>query len=164
MKNNKINNLKIPFFSQNKINYFTFFIFGLSLIFISCKKVNKAVEGNEIKFVIYNADTLRAGKKNKINYDYTNTEFDTCQNRYLDIYYILNDSVFDGELMDLERFDFGLIEDVKLKGEIDIESPNLKKDVFITFFVYDEIQVPISEDSLNMKYVVTKFVSKTHLK
>lgn len=159
-----INNVKVPFFNQNKINYLVFFIFGLSLILISCKKENNITENNEIKFVIYNADTLSAGGENKINYIYTNTEFDTYQNRYLDIYYILNDSIFDGELMDLERFDFGLIEDVKLEGEIEIKAPNIKKDVFITFFVYDEIQVPISKDSLNMKYVVSKFISKAHLR
>lgn len=138
----------------------------ISLLFIMCKKDTQQgkEDKNDVDFVVYHMDTLNSDKLNKIKFEYTNSEFEGYSKRYLDIYYIIQDSLFKGELMELEKYQFGLLEDAKKTGIINIETFHEKGNKYVTFFVYDEVQVPVSKDSVDLKYVVTKFGSKTFIK
>lgn len=131
-----------------------------------CKNdIQERKEGEkDLDFIVYHMDTLKSDKINKVLFEYKNREFESYSKRYLDIYYIIQDSLFNGELMDLEKYQFGILEDAGKIDTLDIDVFQEKGDKYVTFFVYDEIQVPVSKDSINLKYVVTKFASKTFIK
>ena len=137
-----------------------------SLFLIMCKNdiKNPKEVNNEADFVVYHMDTLNSDEINKIKFKYTNNEFDSYTNRYLDVYYIIQDSLFDGNLRDLERYQYGLLEDASKVDTLDIGVFQEEGDKYVTFFVYDEVQIPVSKDSINLKYVVTKFGSRTFIK
>lgn len=141
-------------------------IFICSFFFLMCKNDIQNNEGanNEADFVVYHMDTLSFDEINKIKFKYTNKEFESYPKRYLDIYYIIQDSLFDGKLEDLEKYQFGLLEDAGKFDTLDIGVFHEKGDKYVTFFVYDEVQIPVSKDSINLKYVVTKFGARTFIK
>lgn len=141
-------------------------IFVSIFSFIMCKKdvKNREEEIIDLDFIVYHMDTLKSDKINKILFEYKNREFEVYSKRYLDVYYTVQDSFFSGELMDLEKYQFGVLEDAGKIDTLNIDVFQKKGDKYVTFFVYDEVQIPVSKDSINLKYVVTKFVSKTFIK
>lgn len=138
----------------------------ISILFIMCKRDTQKEKEHQkdVDFIVYHMDTLNSDKLNKIKFEYTNREYESYSKRYLDIYYTIQDSFFEGELMDLEKYQFGQLEDAKKTGILDIDVFNERGEKYVTFFVYDEVQIPISKDSINLKYTVTKFGSKTFIK
>lgn len=114
-------------------------------------------------FRIEAIDTLRANSINTRKFEYENKEFESYKKRFIEVFYIINDSMFNGELQEIEKYDFGYTTNAKVYDTLAIHPFRHKGNKILTFVVYDEVQIPVSKDSTNVKYVISKYTYKTYV-
>lgn len=136
----------------------------IPIYLISCKKENHDEIKKDVAFDVFFMDTLRSDHVNKIKFEYKNKDFDDNPNRYFEVYYTIQDSTFMGDLTDLEKYKFGMLQNAKNIDTLEIDTFNEKGNKYITFFVYDEVKTPVTKDSINLRYDLTKFTVKTFIK
>lgn len=144
-------------------------IIMICIIFVACnrtenKNINESIKSEDFDFTVFHADTLKSDILNKIKYEFVNKEFDEYPNRYLDVYYIIKDSIFNGNIKDLEGFEYGVLTNAKKKDTLYINSFKEKGRKIITFFIYDEVEIPVNKDSVRVLYNIHKFGSPTFIK
>lgn len=141
----------------------------ICIVFVGCNK-NDSKNNSKIKkidepdFIIFHADTIKSGELNKVKYEFVNKEFDKYPNRYLDVYYIIKDSIFNGTIKDLDGFEYGVLTNAKQKDTLYINSFKERGKKIITFFIYDEVEIPVNKDSVRILYNIHKFGSPTYIK
>lgn len=142
-----------------------------SYLIISCttekdKKIEqRAVDSKNISFDIENVDTLDSGSNNVKLFKYSNKDYENKENRFVEVIYVIGDSLFDGDVKKIEKFDRGGVSDVRTyQDTLHINTFENKGDKFITIVVYDEIRIPVTKDSVNVKSVTNLFGYKTFIK
>lgn len=127
------------------------------------KEVSIRSESKLKDFRIEAIDTLKANSINTRNFKYVNKEFDSYEKRFIEVFYIINDSMFNGELQEIEKYDFGYTTNAKKSDTLAIHPFKHKGNKILTFVIYDEVQIPVSKDSTNVKYVISKYTYKTYV-
>ncbi len=142
-----------------------------SYLLISCNtKTDKKIEqirssSKDVSFDIENVDTLDSGPNNVKLFKYSNKAYENKENRYVEVIYVIGDSLFDGDVKKVEQFDRGGVSDVRTyQDTLRINTFANKGDKFITIVVYDEIRIPVTKDSVNVKSVTNLFGYKTFIK
>lgn len=139
----------------------------LFYVFISCNSEKKAKpEGSEeVKFTIENIDTLDSKSLNNKLFKYFNKENENKENRFVEVFYVIEDTMFEGELNDIKKYHYGGVTNVKTTQDtLTIDTFNLKGKKFLTVIVYDEIQLPVGNDSTNVKSTINLFGYNTYIK
>ncbi|MCP1995117.1 hypothetical protein [Flavobacterium sp. HSC-61S13] len=147
-----------------------FFILIIVFSLYSCKedsKLNRSEKSlKKAELVISkSADTLISDRINFISYLYDSEyqNYEINKNRFIKIYYIIQDSVYNKRIEDLSNYDYEAFENVLTNDTLKIKSFGHVGDKVITFIFLDVVEIA-QGDSIRFKYIETKFTHKTFVK
>lgn len=130
------------------------------------KEVNQNIKKGPPELVITSiADTLKSDLDNEVIYEY-NSEFKDYtinKDRFIKIYYVIQDSEYKGQIEELRNYKYDSFEDMDTVDTLHLRTFGERGDKYITFIFLDLIEKP-QGDSAKLEYIETKFVHKTFIK
>lgn len=137
----------------------------------SCQKketqsINQNIENDSTEFLITRiSDTLNSNGENIVVYDYSSKfkNFTINKDRFIKIYYVIQDSIYNGEIEEIINHNYDAFADMNTTDTLFLKTFNEKGDKFITFIVLDLIEKK-EGDSVRFQYLETTYARKTFVK
>lgn len=144
---------------------------AIFLLTVSCQKKENMKPDQIIKkgppeLVITSiSDTLNSDTDNKVIYEYNSEfkDFTINQERFIKLYYVIQDSEYKGRIEDLRNYKYDSFKDMNTVDTLRLRTFGEKGEKYITFIFLDLIEKP-QGDSAKLEYIETKFVHKTFIK